>query len=134
MGFAKEKIWGQSIKECSKLAINGRSISDSAREIDSIYRDAFAKYSVPGSVLWLKLLTMRQVWGLMLCKALGDGVWYFITFWLPKYLMDVRGFNIKAVGNFAWLPWAGAGAGCVLMGLFSSWLIQRGWSDRYFPK
>jgi ACS family hexuronate transporter-like MFS transporter len=71
---------------------------------------------------------MKHVWGLMLCKAFGDGVWYFITFWMPKYLMDVRGFDIRAVGNFAWMPWVGAGLGSVLMGYLSSSLIRRGFS------
>ena len=27
-----------------------------------------------------------------------------ISFWLPKYLYDARGFDIKAVGRFAWIP------------------------------
>jgi ACS family hexuronate transporter-like MFS transporter len=79
----------------------------------------------PG-IPWLRLFTYRQVWGLMLCKALGDAVWYFIAFWLPKYLMDARGFDIREVGAFAWLPWAAAGIGCLVVGSFSSALIQRG--------
>lgn len=80
------------------------------------------------SIPWLRLFTYKQVWGLMLCKALGDAVWYFIAFWLPKYLMDARDFNIKAVGAFAWLPWAAAGVGCIVVGSFSSSLIRRGLS------
>jgi ACS family hexuronate transporter-like MFS transporter len=64
----------------------------------------------------------------MLCKALGDAVWYFIAFWLPKYLMDARAFNIREVGAFAWMPWAAAGVGCIVVGSFSSMLIRRGLS------
>jgi ACS family hexuronate transporter-like MFS transporter len=79
----------------------------------------------PG-IPWLRLFTYRQVWGLMLCKALGDAVWYFIAFWLPIYLMDARGFNIREVGAFAWLPWAAAGVGCIAVGSFSSALIRSG--------
>jgi ACS family hexuronate transporter-like MFS transporter len=81
----------------------------------------------PG-IPWLRLFGYRQVWGLMLCKALGDAVWYFIAFWLPKYLMDARQFNIRDVGAFAWLPWAAAGVGCLVMGSFSSALVRRGLS------
>jgi ACS family hexuronate transporter-like MFS transporter len=29
---------------------------------------------------------------------------------------------------FAWMPWAGAGVGCLVIGYFSSWLITRGFS------
>jgi ACS family hexuronate transporter-like MFS transporter len=77
---------------------------------------------------WLRLFGYRQVWGLMLCKGLGDAVWYFIAFWLPKYLMDAREYNIRDVGVFAWMPWAAAGVGCLVVGSFSSGLIRRGLS------
>jgi ACS family hexuronate transporter-like MFS transporter len=80
------------------------------------------------TIPWLRLFRYRQVWGLVLCKALGDAVWYFIAFWLPKYLMDARDFDIRDVGAFAWLPWAAAGVGCLVVGSFSSWLIGRGLS------
>lgn len=80
------------------------------------------------AIPWLRLFAYRQVWGLMICKALGDAVWYFIAFWLPKFLMDARGFNIKDVGMFAWMPWAGAGIGCILVGSFSSKLMNSGMS------
>lgn len=77
---------------------------------------------------WLQLFTYRAVWGLMLCKFLGDAVWYFIANWLPKYLIDARGYDIKGMAAFAWMPWAGAGIGCIAIGYFSSWLITRGLS------
>jgi len=77
---------------------------------------------------WLRLFTYRAVWGLMLCKFLGDAVWYFIANWLPKYLIDARGYNIAGMAGFAWMPWAGAGVGCLVVGYFSSWMITRGLS------
>ncbi|NJD09807.1 MAG: MFS transporter [Gemmatimonadetes bacterium] len=77
---------------------------------------------------WLRLFTYRAVWALMLCKFLGDAVWYFIANWLPKYLIDARGYDIKGMAAFAWMPWAGAGIGCIVVGYFSSWLITRGFS------
>ena len=33
----------------------------------------------------------------MFAKFLSDAAWYFYLFWLPKYLYDVRGFDIKPV-------------------------------------
>jgi ACS family hexuronate transporter-like MFS transporter len=44
---------------------------------------------------WLRLLTIRQVWGLLASKFFSDAAWYFFLFWLPKYLADVRGLNVK---------------------------------------
>ena len=62
----------------------------------------------------------------MLAKFLTDGAWYFYLFWLPKYLYDARGFDVKQVGYYAWIPYAAAGIGSLTGGWFSSWLLTRG--------
>src|SRR3954469_21653629 len=72
-----------------------------------------------------QLLGFVQTWGIVFAKFLSDAAWYFYLFWLPKYLYDARGFDIKAVGKFAWIPYAAAGVGCLLGGGFSSCLVQR---------
>lgn len=74
---------------------------------------------------WIALLRLRQTWGLVVAKFLSDAAWYFYLFWLPKYLYDARGFDIKAVGAFAWIPYAAAGVGCIVGGWLSSWLLTR---------
>jgi MFS transporter, ACS family, aldohexuronate transporter len=74
---------------------------------------------------WSKLLTYRQVQGLMAAKFLTDAAWYFFIFWLPKYLGDVRELNIKEIGYFAWIPYAFAGAGSLLGGGISGILLRR---------
>jgi ACS family hexuronate transporter-like MFS transporter len=77
------------------------------------------------STSWLGLLKFRQTWGVILAKFMSDAAWYFYLFWLPKYLYDARGFDIKAVGTFAWIPYAAAGFGCLVGGSFSSYLVRR---------
>jgi len=47
---------------------------------------------------WRTLLQVRETWGLVTAKFLSDAAWYFYLFWLPKYLYDVRGFDVKLVG------------------------------------
>jgi ACS family hexuronate transporter-like MFS transporter len=74
---------------------------------------------------WADLLRVRESWGLVTAKFLSDAAWYFYLFWLPKYLYDARGFDIKGVGTFAWIPSAAAGVGCLLGGWFSSYLVRR---------
>jgi len=74
---------------------------------------------------WIDLLRIREVWGMVVAKFLSDAAWYFYLFWLPKYLYDARGFDIKAVGAFAWIPYAAAGIGCLVGGWFSSYLVRR---------
>ncbi len=81
-----------------------------------------------GSLRWIDLLRIRESWGLISAKFLSDAAWYFYLFWLPKYLYDARGFDVKAVGTFAWIPYAAAGVGCLLGGWFSSYLVRRRFS------
>ena len=75
-----------------------------------------------------ELLRFRETWGVIGAKFLSDAAWYFYMFWLPKYLLDARGFNIKAVGSVAWIPFAAAAVGCLVGGGLSSWLLHRGHS------
>jgi MFS transporter, ACS family, hexuronate transporter len=77
---------------------------------------------------WIDLLRIRESWGLLSAKFLSDAAWYFYLFWLPKYLYDARGFDVKAVGTFAWIPYGAAGVGCLLGGWFSSYLVRREFS------
>lgn len=83
---------------------------------------------------WLRLLRLPQVQGIVFAKFLSDAAWYFYLFWLPKYLYDVRKFDIKQVGYSAWIPYAAAGVGCLVGGWFSGWLIRRGHSLNFSRK
>jgi ACS family hexuronate transporter-like MFS transporter len=83
---------------------------------------------VTPTIHWIDLLGIRESWGLISAKFLSDAAWYFYLFWLPKYLYDARGFDVKAIGTFAWIPYAAAGVGCLLGGWFSSYLIRRQFS------
>ena len=75
-----------------------------------------------------ELFRFRETWGIVTAKFLTDAAWYFYMFWLPKYLLDARGFNIKGVGSVAWIPFAAAALGCLVGGGLSSWLLHRGYS------
>jgi MFS transporter, ACS family, hexuronate transporter len=80
------------------------------------------------SIPWTHLFRVRETWALVTAKFLSDAAWFFYLFWLPKYLYDARGFDVKAVGTFAWMPSAAAGVGCLLGGAFSSYLLRRKFS------
>lgn len=83
---------------------------------------------------WIDLIRFRQTWGIVAAKFLSDAAWYFYLFWLPKYLYDARGLNIKAVGAFAWIPYAAAGVGCLCGGGLSSFLASGNHSLNYARK
>jgi len=99
-------------------------IAAERKKIAGVVHPGVAERRLP----WLALLQVRETWGLMIAKFLSDAAWYFYLFWLPKYLYDARGFDIKAVGALAWIPYAAAGIGCLAGGRFSSYMVQRKFS------
>jgi ACS family hexuronate transporter-like MFS transporter len=48
-----------------------------------------------------------------------------LTFWLPLYLSTVRGFDIKQIALFAWLPFLAADIGCLTGGTISLTLQRK---------
>lgn len=80
------------------------------------------------NVSWLGLLRFPETWAIMLSRFLTDPVWWLYITWLPLYLFNARGFDLKKIGMFAWLPFLTADAGSLLGGWLSGHLISRGWS------
>jgi ACS family hexuronate transporter-like MFS transporter len=73
-----------------------------------------------------EIISIHSVQSLVFAKFMSDSAWYFLLFWLPKYLYDARGFDIKQVSYYAWIPYAASGVGSFLGGVFSSRLLGRG--------
>jgi ACS family hexuronate transporter-like MFS transporter len=71
-------------------------------------------------------LKSRNAWGILLGRSLTDPLWWFFVFWLPQYLSDARGFSLKEIAAFAWLPFAAADLGNFTGGWLSGKLIRRG--------
>lgn len=90
--------------------------------------------SLPSAIPWLALIQQKRVVGLVAAKFLSDAAWYFYLFWFPKYLYDDRGFDIKHVSYFGWIPYAASGVGSFLGGWFSSRLLQGGYSLNFSRK
>jgi len=80
------------------------------------------------SLSFREIVSMRRVQALVFAKLMSDSAWYFLLFWLPKYLYDARGFDIKHVSYYAWIPYAASGVGSFLGGWFSSRLLRQGHS------
>lgn len=82
---------------------------------------------VLGEQLTLReLIGMNSVRAVVFAKFMSDSAWYFLLFWLPKYLYDVRGFDVKHVGYYAWIPYAASGVGSFAGGYYSSRLLRSG--------
>lgn len=76
----------------------------------------------------LELMRMRPVAGLMAARFISDSAWFFYLFWLPDYLATVRGFNLRKIGAFAWIPYVAALIGGLVPGPLTGLLMRLGWS------
>jgi MFS transporter, ACS family, hexuronate transporter len=74
------------------------------------------------------LLAKREVLGIAFAKFLSDGAWYFYLFWLPKYLFEARGFDLKQAASVGWIPYAASGIGSLCGGYLSSRLLAKNFS------
>jgi ACS family hexuronate transporter-like MFS transporter len=103
-------------------------------ELEAPSVEGIAKSAVPsdleeqGASKWRELLRYKQVWAIVLMRFLTDPIWWLFVIWLPEYLQKARGFSLKEVGSFAWLPYLTAGIGSLLGGWASGHLISRGWT------
>lgn len=77
---------------------------------------------------WIEMLRYRQSWSVIGSRFFLDPVWWLFVSWLPIYLVDQFGFDIKQIGLFAWVPYAGAAIGAVFGGWLAGRLLLRGWS------
>ena len=69
--------------------------------------------------IW-RILGQRSFWGIAIPRFLADPMWGTLSFWLPLYLNKVRGWDLKHIALFAWLPFLAADVGCVFGGSVSA--------------
>jgi ACS family hexuronate transporter-like MFS transporter len=93
-----------------------------------LYRDAGPAAAWGARQPFLPLLRHRQVWGVMLMRALAGPVVHFYWYWLPEYLKRERGFSMELIGLLAGLPFLFAGIGNIAGGSAAALLMRRGWS------
>lgn len=75
---------------------------------------------------WRRVLSSRTMWLVLVSRMITDPLWYFYLFWFPKYLQDVRGFTLAALGSTVWVVFVAADCGCLLGGWLSGLRIRRG--------
>jgi ACS family hexuronate transporter-like MFS transporter len=100
----------------------------SAQEVELIKagRDAAPASTGKGWRRWLALTRNRNVWAIVIGRALTDPIWWFYLFWLPQYLSDARGFSLKQIAMSAWVPFVAADLGNFTGGWVSGYCIRRG--------
>jgi len=77
---------------------------------------------------WLEMMKYRQSWSVIASRFFLDPIWWLFVAWLPLYLQETFGFDVKQIGMFAWVPYVGAAIGSVFGGWLAGKLIRSGWT------
>jgi ACS family hexuronate transporter-like MFS transporter len=75
-----------------------------------------------------KMLTHKESWGVIIASAAIDPIWWLFVFWIPIYLFEVYGMNVKEVGIYGWVPYVGAMVGAWFGGLLAQNRMKAGWN------
>ena len=100
-------------------------ISDEERAL--ILADQEAEGDVSKPVPLSVVLRMKETWGCVLARVLTDPISYFLNFWIPLYFQKERGFDLKQIGMYVWIPFAALTLGNLFSGAMPRALIARGW-------
>lgn len=75
-----------------------------------------------------KMLKHKESWGVIIASAAIDPIWWLFIFWIPIYLNEVYGMDVKSIGFYAWVPYVGAMLGAWFGGLLAQNRIKVGWT------
>ncbi|WP_334012614.1 MFS transporter [Alteromonas sp. S167] len=75
-----------------------------------------------------ELLSKKQSWGVIIASAAIDPIWWLFVFWIPIYLNEVYGMDVKSIGLYGWVPYVGAMLGAWFGGLLAQNRLKAGWN------
>ena len=75
-----------------------------------------------------EMLSRKETWGAILPAMFIDPIWWLFVAWIPIYLIDSFGFNVRELGLYAWVPFVGAMFGAWFGGLLAQGLLSKGWT------
>jgi ACS family hexuronate transporter-like MFS transporter len=77
---------------------------------------------------WSALLAHRQTWAIVIGKFLTDPIWWFIMYWLPKFLNSRYGLSLTDLGWPLVIVYNFATVGSIAGGWLSARFLKLGWS------
>ncbi len=103
----------------------------SQKEYDYIHQDAATAEEArgdgdTGKISWFRLLGYRQTWAFAFGKFMTDGVWWFLLFWLPSFMLAQYGMDATAIAVPLAVLYSMTCVGSVCGGWFPEFFIKRG--------
>jgi len=75
-----------------------------------------------------QLLSHKESWGVIISSAAIDPIWWLFVFWIPIYLSEVYGMDVKSIGIYGWVPYVGAMLGAWFGGILAQNRMKAGWN------
>lgn len=98
----------------------------SKEELALIRQDNEPQQSRLPFVASLKILSKnKKFYGIAIPAFLAEPAWAVFSFWVPLYLANERGMDLKHIAMFAWLPFLAADLGSVASGYLTT--LYRKW-------
>ena len=102
-------------------------ITDEEREYIVSGQHESEKSETPTRGLSIKeILSYKESWAVLTARFFLEPIWWLFVGWMPLYLADTYGFNVKEIGFFAWVPYVGAALGSLAGGIYSGKLMGKG--------
>jgi ACS family hexuronate transporter-like MFS transporter len=124
LGFVWLLVWLRAYKPPEKKA--------SPKELAHILSDSEPEETV--AVPWLKLLNHKQTLGICIGRFVTDPIWWFFLYWLPKYLNEQLGLELRGLGLPLIIIYTMSSLGGIGGGWLSSRFIRMGKSIDYARK
>lgn len=86
----------------------------------TVTKDSGAK-----SLSVFQILSLKEAWGAIAARFFIEPIWWLFVFWMPIYLYDEFGFNVKEIGLYAWFPYVGAMLGSIAGGWYVKKLMDK---------
>ncbi len=75
-----------------------------------------------------QMLSHKESWGVIIASAVIDPIWWLFVFWIPIYLSEVYGMDVKTIAIYGWVPYVGAMLGAWFGGILAQNRIKAGWT------
>ena len=75
-----------------------------------------------------ELLKHKESWGVIIASSVIDPIWWLFVIWIPIYLYEAYGMDVKGIGLYGWVPYVGAMLGAWFGGLLAQNRIKVGWT------
>jgi len=101
-------------------------ITDEEKEYIRVGQSAADKNHTSKALSIKQILSHKESWAVLISRLFFEPIWWLFVGWMPIYLAEIYGFNVKEIGYFAWVPYVGAAVGSIYGGYFSGRLMSKG--------